>query len=558
VDVAQEGAAARSGRVALWQRPVSPVALLLCATVLLAALTFALLPSPLPAASSRRPAIFEYLFLRDEPSAAWLSCAIIVGAALLGLFGRIPERLFVGRLAGRPVVFIAVVTGVLAVSALLVYRAHALSMDEYAPLFQARVFARGALFGRAPPELVSRLVPPFRWFIEAGPDGRMVSVYWPGFALLLAPFAWMQLPWLLNPLIGGASLFLLWKIARQIWPEGAQPGWAVMFAAASPAFLVNSISYYSMPAHLLASLAFVALLLRPTGSRLLAAGAVGSLALALHNPLPHVLFALPWIAAVALRPRRLRNLALLAAGYLPGTLLLGLGWMWVRGQVSQASEISAQGVEGTLAALRNLAFAWPSLDLLWRREMNLAELANWAVPGLLVLAGAGAWQCRRHPQLRLFALSALFTFAGYLFVPYDQGHGWGYRYMHAAWAALPLLAAAAVEAANGPGTRRTMAVAAVASLVLATGLRFVQVRTFIDGHLAQLPTAARPAALEVILVRTDRGYYTQDLVQNDPFMDGKRWILFSRGPAEDARLMKAFKGARRAARTEVAELWQVD
>ncbi len=554
----EEAPVSRAANSSLLHRSIPPLVSLVGVTVALSALTFWLLPLVSRRGASLPPA-FEYLFLRNEPTAAWLSCGIIAGAALLGWLSRAPERLFVERLAADPRAFIVGVTAVLALSALIVYRAHALSMDEYAPLFQARVFSHVVLFGRAPPELIHRLVPPFRWFIETAPDGRMVSAYWPGFALLLTPFAWLHVPWLLNPLIGGLSLYLTWKIAHQIWPQGAQPGWTVMLSAASPAFVVNAISYYSMSAHFLASLCFAALLLRPGPSRLLAAGAVGSLALVLHNPLPHALFAIPWIVAVLLRPGRWRNLALLAAGYLPGILLLGVGWMWVRAQVGNTAESSAHGVMATLLALRRLAFDWPSLDLLWRRQINLAELANWAVPGLIALACAGAWQFRRHPVLRLFALSALLTFVGYLLVPYDQGHGWGYRYMHSAWAALPILAAGAVELAKAASIRRAMGLAAAASLVLATGLRFAQVRSFIDGQLSQIPGPVRASAFEVVFLRPDRGYYTQDLVQNDPFMEGTRWILLSAGPTEDARFMKAwFKDARLTVHTDVADLWQID
>ena len=101
-------------------------------------------------------------------------------------------------------------------------------------------------------------------------------------------------------------------------PPAAAPGWVVLLTAASPAFVVNAISLYSMPAHLLASACFAALLLDPTPRRLILAGAVGSLALALHNPVPHMLVASPFIAALALRPGRTRSLAALAAGFQPG------------------------------------------------------------------------------------------------------------------------------------------------------------------------------------------------------------------------------------------------
>src|SRR5438067_426521 len=82
-------------------------------------------------------------------------------------------------------------------------------------------------------------------------------------------------------------------------------------------------------------------------------------------------------------------------------------------------------------------------------------------------ACAGVWWRRAEPAVRLFAASALLTLAGYFFVPYDQGHGWGYRYFHASWGALPLLAACALEhPAAGASLRRMTLIAALASLLL--------------------------------------------------------------------------------------------
>jgi hypothetical protein len=558
VDVAASEADGR-GSSRLIRQPLPPVALVVLATLALSAFALALARSFVWIGPDR-PRIFEFLFLRDEPPAIWLSAGIIlVAAAGAVALRRMPERLFVEGLSRDPRLFIGAVTAALAASAVLVYRAHPLSMDEFAAVFQARVFARGSLTAQVPPELVPRIIPPFRWFIEASPDGRLVSAYWPGFALLLTPFVWLGVPWLLNPLIGGATLFAVWRIARTLWPDGAAAGWALLLAAASPALVVNAISFYSMPAHLLASLAFAGLLLRPEPRRLLLAGAVGSLALTLHNPFPHTLFALPFIAALAIRPGRWRNLAALAVGYVPG-LVLGVCWFLVRARVGGNSETAAVGAAAVTRKLGQLAFALPAFDSLWSRGVNLSELALWGVPGLLALACAGAWWRRGEPVARLFAASALLTLFGYLFVPYDQGHGWGYRYFHAAWGALPLLAAAALEDVRaGPSLRRMALIAAVGSLLLGNALRLAQVRSFIDGQLRQVPKAPAPARFEVVFMRQDRGYYTLDLVQNDPFLDGPRWFLFSSGPQDDERFMAHFfPGARRAVRTPVAELWQLD
>jgi hypothetical protein len=525
------------------------------ATLALAGLAL-LLTRPVPAGGPVAQHIFEYLFSRNEPAAAWLIVAIALGSVAIARSDRASERFVVARLASDPRAFVGCATIILAAATLLVYRAHPLSMDEYAPLFQAGVFARGRLAAQVPPELLPRLVPPMRWFIESAPTGAMLSAYWPGYALLLTPFVWLGCPWLLNPLLGGATLLLVHRLARRLWPGTAASGWAVLFTAASPAFSVNSISFYSMAAHLAASLLFAVLVLE---ERLVLAGAVGSFALALHNPFPHTLFALPFILAIARRPGRVANLARLAAGYLPGALVLLGGWMWYRARVTAPVETQV-GLLAGLDVVRKYAFTSPSFDLLLVRTMNLAELSAWAAPLLLPLAALGAIRCRENAGARLLAVAALLTAAAYAFVPYNQGHGWGYRYFHAAWGALPLLAAGAVESGNaGARLRRLALSAALFSLFLCTPLRFAQVRTFIDAHLAQIPEVAGAHRQEVVFVDASRGSYSIDLVQNDPFLESDRWMLISHGEAQDARFMAAFfPRARRAAAGPVASVWVVE
>jgi len=291
-----------------------------------------------------------------------------------------------------------------------------------------------------------------------------------------------------------------------------------------------------------------------------AAGIVGSFALVLHNPVPHTLFAIPWIVWLALRPGRFRNLTLLAIGYLPGTLLLGAGWLWLQARLGNAPGQS-QGIRELAAQLLRLAFSAPAPSLVSARLINLEELVLWAVPLVPFLACIAAFRRRRETSVRLLTASAAATLVGYLFVPYDQGHGWGYRYFHSAWFVLPLFAASVLDSANDEDglLRRLTFAAALGSLLLCNGLRFAQVRTFIDDHLAQIPAPPRPARLEIVFVHIDRGYYSIDLVENDPFLRTGRWILISRGDAEDARFMHAaFKGARLSAQNEVAAVWEVD
>ncbi len=121
--------------------------------------------------------------------------------------------------------------------------------------------------------------------------GHVIETYWPGFALLLAPFQALGAPWLCNAILAGIALYLIYQITTEITGERRAGGFALLFTIASGAFFANAISYYSMQAHLTANLLFAWLLLKPTNRSALAAGVVGSLALVLHNPVPHMLFA---------------------------------------------------------------------------------------------------------------------------------------------------------------------------------------------------------------------------------------------------------------------------
>ncbi len=61
------------------------------------------------------------------------------------------------------------------------------------------------------------------------------------------------------------------------------------------------------------------------------------------------------------------------------------------------------------------------------------------------------------------------------------------------------------------------------------------------------------------MVHMKEGYYTIDLVQNDPFLDSSRWMLMSRGPEDDTQFMgEAFPRARKVAESSTASVWRVE
>ena len=480
----------------------------------------------------------------------------------------------------RPWLLAAVIFPALCLGSLFVYHDQPLSMDEYAALFQARAFAEGRLTGAFPPDLIDRLIPTFfqnHFFIVSASTGLVSSSYWPAFSLLLAPFVWLGIPWAANPMLGALAIPVLHRLTREVSGSTEAAGWAVAIAVASPAFVITSVSYYPLQAHLLFNLLYALLLVNVSVRRALLAGVVGSIALTLHNPLPHLLFCAPFLVWAAYRPRGLRFLAALLIGYLPLALLLGFGWRehlaQLLAQVAPATasspavaaagaQVSLPGAWGAFADI----LALPSYDTLYSRLAGLSKIWTWGALGLLVLAIPGYAALRSNAYARVLGAALLVTFFGYFVVRFDQGHGWGYRYIHSAWFVLALLAGAFLVARQDQsrvepqGELRAMAAWGIGlSLLLANGLRAVQVESHIARHLAQVPPlsvapdASRP---EVVFIEIRRGFYTHDLVQNEPLLRGPRVVMVHEGGPRQAELMaNRFPAYRKSAEGPWGEHW---
>jgi len=470
--------------------------------------------------------------------------------------------------AERPWAIAGALFPALCAGSLAVYHDHALAMDEYAPLFQSQAFAAGRLSGRLPPELLDRLVPTFfqpYFFGVARETGEISSRYWPGFALLLAPFSWLGIPWAANPAIGALTIPALHRLAELATGSREAAGWAVALALASPAFIVNAISYYSMPAHLLCNVLFALLLLRPTPRRALLAGLIGSLALTLHQPAPHLLFSLAFFAWLLWR-RSFAALGALALGYVPLVLLLGVGWHAHIQELSRTAQgtaaatgAAASSVADSLATTVRAALSLPRWTVVEARIAGLSKAWTWGAAGLLVLAAWGFCRARARTEVRLLGAALAITFFGYFLAASDQGHGWGFRYLHSAWFVLPVLAAIPMTNTENREVKTMTAWGIVLSLVLANGLRLAQVEGFVGRHLAQVPPLARaaPAHPELVFVNIHRGFYTQDLIQNDPFLRRSRLVLVSNGSEGDAAFAaQRFTGYRKSAEGAWGSAWR--
>ncbi len=486
--------------------------------------------------------IFRHLIFYQDyyallPFIAILALALLAPVRALG----VQAALFCGR---HPSVVALLATAAMAAGTRVVYHTHPLSMDEYSVLFQSVIFSEGHLTGQLPPALYHWLAPPWQHgqFVRISPSGVAVSGYWPGFSLFLTPFTALGAPWLLNPLIGGATILVMHRLALALFDDIESAGYVVLLTVGSPAITINALSLYSMPAHLLANAIFTLMLLRPSPGRALLAGVTGSIALVLHNPAPHLLYALPWFLWLACRTDRLKVLGALVAGYLPLCLLLGWGWAFFLESLSSKAAVTnlvtpAGAAELLLDKIRSFV-GWTSETGYGGQIYGLAKLWIWAVPGLLALAVLGAWRLSRQSGVWLAMTgSALLTYLAYFMLPFDQGHGWGFRYFHSAWLVLPLLAVGALRIKDGRTALQSyLAGSAVLSFSILTTLYALQVENFIARHLAQVPTTKQGSA-RVVILNQRTGYYTWDLAQNDPFLRNPVVMLYSRSPQIDREMM---------------------
>lgn len=497
-------------------------------------------------------AIFYRLFIFEDYPASFLFVPALLIAAMPGC-----QRL-AGQLAaaiGEHPLFTTLVSGmVFAIGALYVYHAHPLSMDESAPYMQSKIFAHGALVGKYPPSLIDWLIDrDFRnYFIHVSRQtGEIASSYWPGFALLLTPFMLAGVPWLCNPVLGAASVWVIHRLTLRLTDSTKAAGAAVLFSLASAAFTIDSISFYSMTAHLLCNAVFALLLLNPSPARCAVAGLVGGLALTLHNPIPHMTFALAWLVWLMTQKNRWTLLGSIVAGYLPWVVLVGFGWAHLLHAladpaVTAAKEAGASGQVASALTRFTAVFKIPGEEQLLSRLVGISKLWLWASPLLLLLAGFGFARHRKNPHMQLLLASAVTTLIVYMFVPLDQGHGWGYRYFHSAWFVLPVFAAAALvsprtgETTDGNASTHPLVAwslaATFAGLLIMTPYYSWQVRSFIGQQLAQLPQAHHGTP-RVVVINPAYGYYTKDLVLNDPFLAGPVIRMGTRGERSDEAMM---------------------
>src|SRR5438132_7634292 len=379
--------------------------------------------------------VFYYLVARNEPAGLLVVALFSAGAAL---WFRRSQPLVEDRPVENGIltglVCIAVVVVVFAIAAIgtqTVFHNYLVTADEYLADFQARIFLHGKLQAEVPSAWVSAerfLNLPF--FVRYFPATRSWnSIYLPVYAAMRAVFQSVGLQSLLNPFLAALTVLAVYGTARNIWPESKTNALvAIGLLMSSSQFLVMSMTAYSMPAHLALNMIWLWLYSRPDRRWFYLAPVVGVLAVGLHQPIVHALFALPFLVRLVLQ-RRTRAVLIFGTVYVAGCAL----WFAWRARYQVAS--TDNGI-GSIFKILN-----PQMPII--QSMNLLLIIGWASLATPLLSVLGVSQFLKvRPIIQDAVLSCLLTFAFYFFFFLDQAHGWGYRYFHGAIACLIIVAVA--------------------------------------------------------------------------------------------------------------------
>ncbi|MBX9857474.1 MAG: hypothetical protein K2Y26_18235 [Gemmatimonadaceae bacterium] len=420
------------------------------------------------------------------------------------------------------------------------------SMDEWAVRFQSRLFLAGRIVGAldtAIPFLREVARPVF--VFSTGDGNGWVSGYLPTYSLLLMPFEAIGYPWLLNVLCNAGSVLAVAHVGRQLWgPDDDRPVVAALALAASSQFMAAAATTYTMPAHLLVNLLWLAAMLGE-GRAWLWAGPLALVALTLHQPVPHALFAAPFLARLLVERDWKRFAWILTWWIASGCVVL-----WWSGLMT--GRLPTFGANGVLY--------WPNAATLVVLLLHVMLLFTWSSPlmPLLMLIGCRRWEERTKTE-RDLAAGIVLSLAFYLcFRLVTQGHGWGWRYGHQVLGSVALLAATGwprFRAVVGiTAARRWLALSlALSVFVLFPTRAKLMLRLSLPFAMAGEWLRSQPE--RYLVIPTDSLWYGQDLVRNEATLTSPVLLHGAALTGEELRVLENEQG-RPVRRIRVDELRQ--
>ncbi len=409
----------------------------------------------------------------------------------------------------------------------LVLHNYPLSMDEYAAGFQAAILLSGklrAVVAQPWQEFAYSLAPIFIIYNPA--LHSWYQTYLPGYAAVKALFLGLGISSATNPVMAALSVIFIGWAASNIWPrERNAPFLAMLLLVSSTQFLITSMTGYSMPVHLLLNIIWIYCYTHKQKHVDLLLPIIGIMALGVHNPFVHGLFVAPFLLRI-LRERPWKISFYVGTVYLLGTLF----WLGYWKFVAPSPDLGSN----SLATI----FSLPELKQIFLiQPINFLLTLSWQslAISLLVFLAIRSWGKLAPLQRDLF-WGFVLTFGFYLIVNFNQGHGWGYRYIYGVLGNLILLAIVGwFELRAGIGAEKAvnfLIVTLAFALFIQFPIRCVQAESFVRPFASGMRyLESRPESF--ILLDETEVWYSQDFVRNDPFLRGKPKFLFSRTLSDD-------------------------
>jgi hypothetical protein len=430
-----------------------------------------------------------------------------------------------------------------------VFHGYFLADDEYSAWFQAVIFAHGK----------SQAVVPAQWCHWIGaltPTSIAVPAactwqlsFLPIHSLVRSAFIAAHVEYLCGPVTVALTMALVASIARRLWPDRPDRMWiSVAVLATSTQLLFMSMTMFSMPTHLLFSTLWLWLYVRPEKWAVLLLPVVGFVALGVHSPIPHGLWAAPFLLRF-LWQRRWGTFFYLSVGYVAALLF----WAGKLG-IGPAAGAATSGVSRTLGSIDATTraaggfFSLPQAVHQFTTGMHVALIATWNSPVVIlsIVLAALAWRSLDTVS-RDMLLSLLVIVVARAFEATPQGEGWGYRFIYDGLSNVALLTACGVDVlVQAIGRRRGLLFVVgsfASSVVIQLPMRAIQVESIVRPYARTYDWMTHLPA-EVVVFAPQDVMWGRQMLRNDPFLrQGPKLVSMPElGKTGLAELEQAFPG----------------